>query len=284
VAVRAGARAVARSASPITLSIALLLAACSEPANPSPAVPGSPSPVGTGSAPSDAGQSDVPTTAPSIDPALAAGLSVTCGDDRAFPAESVLDQAGSENELDPASLALRQILTGPDGAGLNLPPAGWHRVIRTSTEALFVAPALLPADSQWVMVSLMNAAGTWTYDSAGACQMTVALAKGIGPATWWLDPAADRPPADATSVAAIVLELSCASGASADGRVLPPVIRSGASAISVLVAIRRRPGDQDCPGNPPLAIRLDLGETIGSRALLDGGQFPPRDASVIPDH
>jgi hypothetical protein len=282
VAVQAGARIVARSASPITLAIALLLAACSEPANPSPAVPGSPSPAGTGSAPSDAGQTDVPTP-PSIDPALAAGLSVTCGDDRAFPAESVVDQGGSESELDPASLALRQILTGPDGAGLNLPSAGWHRVIRTPTETLFVALALLPADSPWVMVSLMNAAGTWTYDSAGACQMTVALAKGIGPATWWLDPAAGKPAADATSVAAIVLERSCASGASPDGRVLPPAIRSGASAISVLVAIRHRPGDQDCQGNPPLAIRLDLGETIGSRALLDGGEFPPRDASVVPN-
>jgi len=277
----AGVCAVARSASPITLAIALLLVACSQQPSPSPAVPGSPSPAGTGSAPSDAGQTDFPTP-PSIDPALAAGLSVTCGDDRAFPAESVVDQGGSESELDPASLALRQILTGPDGAGLNLPPAGWHRVIRTSTEALFVAPALLPADSQWVMVSLMNAAGTWTYDSAGACQMTVALAKGIGPATWWLDPAAGKPAADATSVAAIVLERSCASGASPDGRVLPPAIRSGASAISVLVAIRHRPGDQDCQGNPPLAIRLDLGEAIGSRALLDGGEFPPRDASVVP--
>jgi hypothetical protein len=282
VAAQAGARAVARSASPITLAIALLLVACSEPANPSPAVPGSPNPAGTGSAPSDAGQTDVPKP-PSIDPALAAGLSVTCGEDRAFPAESVLDQGGSENELDPAGLALRQILTGPDGAGLNLPSAGWHQVIRTPTESLFVAPALLPADSPWVMVSLMNAAGTWTYDSAGACQMTVALAKGIGPASWWLDPAAGKPPADATSVAAIVLERACASGASADGRVLPPVIRSGASAISVLVAIRHRPGDQDCQGNPTLAIRLDLGEAIGSRALLDGGEFPPRDASVVPN-
>jgi hypothetical protein len=281
---QAGASAVARFASPITLAIALLLTACSELDNPSPAVPGSPSPAGTGSAPSDAGQTDVPTTPPSIDPALAAGLSVTCGGDRAFPAESVLDQAGSENELDPASLALRQILTGPDGAGLNLPSAGWHRVIRTPTEALFVAPALLPADSQWVMVSLMNAAGTWTYDSAGACQMTVALAKGIGPASWWLDPAAGKQPVDATSVAAIVLERACASGASADGRVLPPVIRSGESTISVLVAIRHRPGDQDCQGNPPLAIRFDLGEAIGSRALLDGGEFPPRDATMIPDH
>jgi hypothetical protein len=280
---QAGVRAVTRSASPLTLAIALLLAACSEPAIPSLAVPASPSPAGTGSAPSDAGQSDVPTSAPSIDPALAAGLSVTCGDDRAFPAESVLEQAGSENELDPTSLALRQILTGPDGAGLNLPSAGWHRVIRTPTEALFVAPALLPVDSPWVMVSLTNAAGTWTYDSAGACQMTVALAKGIGPASWWLDPAAGKPPADATSVAAIVLERACASGASADGRVLPPVVHSGASAILVLVAIRHRPGDQDCPGNPPLAIRLDLGEAIGSRTLLDGGEFPPRDASVVPN-
>jgi len=131
--VQAGARIVARSASPITLAIALLLAACSEQASPSPAVPGSPSPAGTGSTPSDAGHSEVPTTASLIDPALAAGLSVTCGDDRAFPAEPVLDQGGSENELDPASLALRQILTGPDGADLNLPTAGWHRVSRTTT-------------------------------------------------------------------------------------------------------------------------------------------------------
>ena len=264
-AVQAGARGVARSASPITLAIVLLLAACSEPVIPSPAVP------------AETISSIPPAASPSIDPAIARGVTVTCGDGLDFPAELLLDGGQAEAATDSTSLALREILNGPDGSGL--PSTGWHRVISTPNSVLFVA-----ADgSGWSRLQLTATANGWFMDLSGACSLALALPTGVGRASWWLDPAAGDPPVDATSVAAFVLEEACASGKSPAGRVLPPVIDASDTAISVVIAIRHRPGDQDCPGNPPLAIQLDLGEAIGSRALLDGGEFPPRDASVVPN-
>jgi hypothetical protein len=219
-----------------------------------------------------------PDAAPSLDPALVAGVTVTCGDGQDFPAELLLGAGQAEGETDSASQALRAILTGPDGTGL--PSTGWHRVISAPNSVLFVAPD----GSDWSMVQLTAAAGGWFLDLSGGCFLGLALPEGIGRASWWLDPAAGIPPADATSVAAFVLEQSCAGGKSPAGRVLPPVVGASDAAISVMIAIRMRPGGQDCSGNPPLAIKIDLGQAIGSRKLLDAGEFPPRDATVIPDH
>jgi hypothetical protein len=255
------------------LALAVVLAACGETPVPSSTVP---EPRNT--VPSEAIVSIPPDPAPSIDPAIAQGVAVTCGDGLDFPAERLLGEGHAEGDLDPAEQALRQMLGGPDGTGL--PSTGWQRVISTPSSVLFVAPD----GAGWSMVQLTAAADGWFMDLSGACSLVLALPEGVGRASWWLDPAAGRPAANATFVAAVVLEEACASGKSPAGRVLPPVISATDATISVMIAIRRRPGGQDCPGNPPLAITIDLGEAIGTRKLLDAGEFPPRDATVIPDH
>ena len=266
------ARAGARSASPITLAIALLLAACSEPPDPSPAAP---TPAFTSIPPVT---SVAPDASPSIDPAVARGVTVTCGGDVDFPAELLVEGGRAEAATDPASLALREILNGPDGTGL--PPGGWHRVIGTPKSVVFVARN----GGGWSIVQLTATATGWFLDLIGACSLGVALPAGVGRAKWWLDPGAGDPPADATSVAAFVREEACASGKSPAGRVLSPVIDASETAISVRIGIRQQPGAQDCPSNPPLAIRIELGDALRGRKLLDSGEFPPRDATVIPDH
>jgi hypothetical protein len=259
----------------------VIAAACSQLTVPSPGdsaatTPRSQEPSET--APSEAIASTPPAAAPTFDPALLAGVIFTCGDGLAFPAELLAGAGQAESETDSAGQALRDIVTGPDGTGL--PLSGWHRVISTPTSVLFVAPD----GAQWSMVQLTAAAGGWFMDLSGACSLGPALPEGVGKASWWLDPAAGAPPADATSVAAFVLEEACASGKSPAGRVLPPVITASDTSISVMFAIRKRPGGQDCPGNSPLAIMIDLGGAIGGRKLFDAGEFPPRDATVVPDH
>jgi hypothetical protein len=264
-----------------TLALALMVAACSEAPVPSPtgsAAAASALAEPSGAVASEAIASIPPDAAPSIDPAIAQGVIITCGDGPDFPAELLLDAGHAEMAADSSGLALREILNGPDGAGL--PSTGWHRVIDTANSALFVAPDGL----DWSMVLLTATANGWFMDLSGGCSLGPALLEGIGRASWWLDPAAGIPAADATSVSAFVLEEACASGKSAAGRVLPPVIVSSDTAISVMFGIRKRPGGQDCPGNSPLAIRIDLGAAIAGRALLDAGEFPPRNATVIPDH
>jgi hypothetical protein len=263
------------------LVLAVIVAGCSEAPVPSlggPTADGSVQPQPSQPGSSQQIASIPPHAAPTIDPALLGGITLTCGDGLDFPAELLAGAGQAESETDSASQALRTILTGPDGTGL--PSTGWHRVINTPSSVQFVAPD----GAGWSMVQLTAAAGGWFMDLSGACSLGPALPDGVGQASWWLDPAAGPPPADATFVAALVLEEACASGKSPAGRVLPPVISASDVTISVMMAIRHRPGSQDCSGNSPMAITIDLGEAIGSRKLLDAGEFPPRDATVIPNH
>jgi hypothetical protein len=262
------------------LALAVVIAGCSQTPVPSPSSAdvesGQPRPSQPDS--SQAIASIPPDAVPSIDPAIAQGVTVNCGAGLDFPAELLLEAGQAEIATDSASAALGEILNGPDGAGL--PSSGWHRVISTPNSVMFVAPD----GADWSMVQLTATATGWFLDLSGACSMSPALPEGVGKASWWIDPAAGSPAADATFVSAFVLEESCASGKSPAGRVLPAVIAASDTAISVLIAIRKRPGGQDCPGNSPLAIRIDLGEALSGRKLLDAAEFPPRDATVIPDH
>jgi hypothetical protein len=104
----------------------------------------------------------------------------------------------------------------------------------------------------------------------------------IGPAAWWIDPAKAAPAAKSTVVHALLREQSCASGKSAEGRVEPPTIETSAVSVIATFWVRRLPGGQDCPSNPPTATELRLPEALGDRRLLDGGTTPPRDASTAP--
>ena len=104
----------------------------------------------------------------------------------------------------------------------------------------------------------------------------------VGPARWWIDPRAAALTPASTEVHAIVLEQSCASGDTPEGRVEQPAIELTDTTITVTYAIRRKIGGQDCPSNPPFAVGLKLPEPLGKRTLLDGSEMPPRDALKPP--
>jgi len=104
----------------------------------------------------------------------------------------------------------------------------------------------------------------------------------VGPAAWWLDPTASSPTPATTTIHGLILEGSCASGTSPDGRVEPPAIEPTDTSITVTFSIRRRPGSQDCQGNLPFPVAITLPEPLGTRALLDGSETPPRDATKVP--
>lgn len=103
--------------------------------------------------------------------------------------------------------------------------------------------------------------------------LVVMVATGCGasgaPAVWWVAPDQDVDP-DTQTLDVLVLENECASGQPATGRVQDPVIESDDE--RVVVTFRIRPvGEATCPSNPPTPHTLDLGEPLGDRVLLDGG-------------
>ena len=104
----------------------------------------------------------------------------------------------------------------------------------------------------------------------------------VAAAAWWLDPAAPTPEPGATSVRALVQESACASGRTPEGRIEPPRILETGDVITVTYEIRHLPGAQDCQGNAPFPVVLDLPSPLGDRSLLDGGETPARDASKAP--
>jgi hypothetical protein len=104
----------------------------------------------------------------------------------------------------------------------------------------------------------------------------------VGPAAWWIDPKEPAPTATSTTIHAFVLEQSCASGESPEGRVEPPAIDLTDTTVTVTYAIRHKVGGQDCQANAPFALTVKLPEPLGKRTLLDGNEMPPRDATRAP--
>lgn len=99
----------------------------------------------------------------------------------------------------------------------------------------------------------------------------------VGQAVWW--PAKAVGP-NTQEFDVMVLELECASGNTAWGRIKPPTIESNNDSVTVTFKVRpitvAEGEGVDCQGHPPTAHRLDLGEPLGGRRLLDGGTQPPR--------
>ncbi|HEV7809210.1 MAG TPA: hypothetical protein VGO64_01320 [Candidatus Limnocylindrales bacterium] len=104
----------------------------------------------------------------------------------------------------------------------------------------------------------------------------------LGPAEWWLDPKAPKPLADTTTLDVIAVEKSCSGGQPGKARLDPPRMDFSDTSIVITLGIRRLPGAQDCPGNAPFPVKVDLPEQVDGRALLDGGVLPPRDATKPP--
>ncbi len=134
---------------------------------------------------------------------------------------------------------------------------------------------------------LVAACGTSTSSAAPSMPPSEApsaepSAAGAGPATWWVAGGAPLAP-ETTEIDGILMETSCASGQSPEGRVNDPVIDYGAEAVTVTFTVVPPPGDaHDCPSNPEFPVTITLSEPLGERQLLDGGSTPPRDATTTP--
>lgn len=203
------------------------------------------------------------------------GPLVTCWQgSRAFPASLLQGEGSAEKGDSAAAKALRLLLA--DRAATDLPRTGWHVVYATADDVEFVATGSANAEVDVRRVTQ----GQWTVDGwsvvgYGGCQLQAIPSAGYGPASWVLDPAASLGP-DSTEVHILVTEQSCASGRTPPiGEIRAEVVRA-VSAVTVTVTVRDPPGDfQNCQGNPSVPFVVELGEPLGSRALFDGGSWPP---------
>ena len=244
-----------------------------------PASPGS-SPVSGGVAsqtPSPAGGPDASPPPTAVAPAATptwTSLLVNCGDrGRDFAADALSGPGAAELGTDPAAAVLRStVATAP--AETPFPGHGWHRVLDDERGAWFVAAGT--ERTPWWQINVGDFNGVLEATIVGACHLSVTAPPDASFGRWWLDPAAKAPSAASTELPILVRETNCASGHSPEGRVLPSSIVVSDDAVDVTIAIRQRPGDQDCPANPAYSMRLELPDALGTRRLFDASWYPPR--------
>lgn len=250
------------------LLVLLLLAGCAAPSVPTPTAPASGGPSGS---PATAAPNATPG-APSIAPG--AGLRLSCGNGHGFPAGLLSQPAGAEGMPHPAAEALRAFLAQGLPEADFLPRSGWLLAGADAAKVTFVAR--VPGDPPFVQAVVEQKDGRWTVGGWSQCRPRPDLGR-LGIASWTFDPAAPRPGPDARRFRALVTEMACASGRSAEGRVAAPVIVYGLREVVVVFGVVPLPGGQDCQGNPPTPVEVELDEPLGGRRLLDGSSYPPRD-------
>jgi hypothetical protein len=96
-------------------------------------------------------------------------------------------------------------------------------------------------------------------------------------AVWDVDPAA-LPSANSTSFTANVSRLGCNGGMT--GTVLRPGVRLEETRIVITFTVEADPDGGDCPSNDWVPYQVDLGEPIGSRALVDGSCIDESEAAT----
>jgi hypothetical protein len=78
----------------------------------------------------------------------------------------------------------------------------------------------------------------------------------------------------------LVTESSCNSGEDADGRIEVVSIDETDDRVSLILGVRPRRGDQNCPSNPATPFTVTLSEPQGERDLFDAGLAVPRQLQV----
>jgi hypothetical protein len=207
---------------------------------------------------------------------LAADLSFTCGT-FIFPAAALSGPTGAERADDPAAHALVTFLGRRDPVLEDLPKKDYRVLISGEDLVVFATEAI--STGGLVAIAVEHGDSGWKARLTPPCEPRLSL-PGLNAATWSLDTDELSPPPDATGFVALVSETVCVSGRRADGRILPPLIIREPTRVLVIFAIQPPPpapgGLENCAGPAPTRVRVELGEPLGERELLDGGVFPPQ--------
>jgi hypothetical protein len=205
-------------------------------------------------------------------------MQLTCGYDP-FPAAALSGPLGAEKVNDPAAAALRAfVILPPTDDRPALPRAGYRRLTNADRTAEFAASSA-DFDAPLAHVRVVETNGRWFVEDWGGCRPQVVF-EGLHAAVWDVAPDVPFPNPRSTSVTAMVNEMACTGGLSADGRVLPPLIIANDAEVVIIFAVRLPPpthGAVSCPGPPPTRVEVQLGAPLGPRTLLDGSTVPPRD-------
>ncbi len=234
----------------------------------------------------------IPTDDGSASPAFQDGRLAVVGVDggpgelfcnEVFPVSGLTALTGAEDRVGPEFDVLRATLADPGFAdsAADINALSWREAGRTGDTVVFLAEKPGNEDERyWLELSLrLDPAAGWQFIGGGDCQPRALLPAGVGPATWVFDPAYPEPNAQDSTVHLLVTETVCASGQSAIDRLAPAYVVASPYRIDITIGVHERPGAQECPGNPPVAVEINLGTAIGDRPLIDPNAPPPDGSS-----
>jgi hypothetical protein len=197
-------------------------------------------------------------------------LLYSCGS-TPFPLSAFQGPANAQKSNKPWARGLRKLVRSE---AFFVPPGKrWRLLVKTKRTVQYGSGK--PAKGiSWLQ--LEREKRRWDFSQSAFGCFPQAWAPDVGPATWRVDPASPVS-ASSTSFTAQVLEQSCASGRSPEGRIVEPRIQYGATQVIITFFVRPAPGNfQTCQGNPPGPFEVDLAQPLGGRTLMDGGVFPFR--------
>lgn len=178
--------------------------------------------------------------------------------------------------LDPAWLAVQELIAAYPGELGYLPTEGWIVMRRTDDEAVFGILTRGDADLRVDAVEASYAAGEWhgAGSVSGQCRLRVVLPEGLAWVDWELDNRQPTPGPAATRLHLLVSE-SCTFADLADRLRRPTVEETAESVIIALAAESVVRPTLDCPiGGPGAEIEIELQAPLGGRSIVNGLVLP----------
>lgn len=215
---------------------------------------------------------DLPIAGPPLGPLEPGAIRYICSE---FPFDpAILEAPANDEQADTRfAAALRALIEPP--VRPHLPKTGWHLLGSDDDSAEFVTGS---AQDGLTLVAVEPWEGLVRAVEYGSCQPELVYLPPVRIAEWEPDPEG-RLGRDTTTFVALVTERECASGQAAIGRIVAPTLAFLDD--RVLIAFGTVPpvgdGVATCQGNPPVPIRVDLGQPLGDRVLVDPAIWPPKE-------
>lgn len=194
----------------------------------------------------------------------------------------LLGDLGSLTPIEQADPGLRAVvdgwIDGPEGG--SWPADGW--VVLTESDETATMVSII--DGAMSVISAEMGRNGWIWAGAsgsGPCVVRRLLPEGMGAVEWTLDPAFPAPGPDSTELRVLVSETACTGGSELGDRLLGPQVVETADAVRIAFASIPLTGAQACPGNPSMAVTIELTDPLGERQLLDGLAIAPL-ADLLP--
>lgn len=216
------------------------------------------------------GSADTPVAELRSSGEAALGWQFTCGEG-AFDLGVFEAPADAEQGDHPSDAALRKVLEkGKHGQPVS--GQGWRLLYRDEEVAQYSHGEPRKRLTVIAVSTRYTDDGGWDFLNSGGCRPAT-FAAGLNGADW--QHRGPSPSGSDRTVRAWVTETACASGRSAEGRIVEPKISYGAKRIVIAAFVRPQKGaSQTCPSNPPVLHTFQLSEPIGDRVVSDGHEFP----------